>query len=87
MGEAKLVVQALRQVPNYNLDYYAWLDVGYALKGALGHAGWPLFRDWSATSVKNDPEATERAWNYMKPERCGWRFLLRLAEGEAHARR
>jgi hypothetical protein len=87
LAEAQMVIDALRRLPNNEVGYYLWLDVGYALKAALGEkAGWPLFRDWSAQAHKNAPYETKRTWKYISPSKCGWRFLERIVEGQSHAR-
>jgi hypothetical protein len=81
LGEARAVLAALDRLPNADLAYDDWIAVGYALKAALGEAGRQVFLAWSATSAaKDDPAATGRAWESIRPGRCGWRYLARLAE-------
>lgn len=79
LGEARAVLAALDRLPNDDLDYDTWIAVAYALKAALGDAGEPVFLAWSTGSAKDDPDATVRAWASAEPDRCGWRYLERLA--------
>ncbi len=71
--------QAFATIDNDDVDYDEWIMIGLALKGALGEEGWPLFRDWSARSAKDDPEATGAAWQSFKPDRIGAGTLYHLA--------
>jgi hypothetical protein len=70
-GTSEAIADALRFIPNADLDYDSWVRIGMALKGALGDDGWPLFAAWSATSSKDVPEFTLRTWASLKPERIG----------------
>ena len=49
-GTPEAIVEALRFIPNADLDYDSWVRIGMALKGALGEKRWDLFAAWSATS-------------------------------------
>jgi hypothetical protein len=70
-GTPEAVADALRFIPNADLDYDSWFRIGMALKGALGEDGWNLFAAWSATSSKDVPEQTAKTWATLKPERIG----------------
>jgi Primase C terminal 2 (PriCT-2)/Bifunctional DNA primase/polymerase, N-terminal len=70
-GTPGAIADALRFVPNADLDYDSWVRIGMALKGALGEDAWNLFAAWSATSSKDVPEMTARTWASLKPERIG----------------
>ncbi len=71
-GTLEAIADALRFIPNANLDYDSWVRIGMALKGAaLGDAGWDVFAAWSATSSKDVPETTAKTWASLKPERIG----------------
>jgi hypothetical protein len=70
-GTPEAIAEALRLIPNADLDYDSWLRIGMALKGALGEEGWNLFVAWSATSSKDVPEFTAKTWTSLKPERIG----------------
>jgi hypothetical protein len=70
-GTPEAIAEALRFIPNADLDYDSWVRVGMALKGALGDEGWDVFADWSATSTKDVPETTAKTWASLKPERIG----------------
>ncbi|MBF0182653.1 MAG: DUF3987 domain-containing protein, partial [Magnetococcales bacterium] len=65
---------------NADLPYDDWVRVGMAIKGALGEAGANLFFDWSASSVKNVPAATERAWASFHPMVIGAGTIYHLAQ-------
>jgi hypothetical protein len=70
-GTPEAITDALRFIPNADLDYDSWVRIGMALKGALGEDGWNLFAAWSVTSSKNVPETTAKTWASLKPERIG----------------
>ena len=70
-GTPAAIGDALRFIPNADLDYDSWVRIGLALKGALGEDGWSLFAAWSATSSKDVPEFTLKTWAGLKPERIG----------------
>jgi hypothetical protein len=78
-GTYAAVDDALVHIVNADLDYDSWVRIGMAIKGALGDEGWPLFEAWSASSLKNDPKTTARAWRSFKPERIGAGTLYKLA--------
>jgi hypothetical protein len=82
-AEAWFVLEALANIPNQDLDYDTWVQVAYALKAALGEAGWRPFEAWSQQSTKYNAGATEKTWRYVKPDRAGWRFLIELAGGKS----
>ena len=70
-GTTEAIADALRFIPNADLDYDSWVRIGMALKGALGEDAWNLFTAWSATSSKDIPETTAKTWASLKPERVG----------------
>jgi hypothetical protein len=70
-GTPEAIADAMRFIPNADLDYDSWVRIGMALKGALGEDGWNLFAAWSATSSKDLPETTGKTWASFKPERIG----------------
>jgi hypothetical protein len=70
-GTPDAIADALRFIPNADLDYDSWVRIGMALKGALGEDGWNLFAAWSASSSKDVPEFTVKTWASLKPERIG----------------
>lgn len=78
-GTFAAVAEALKFIPNSDLDYDSWLRVGLAIKGALGDEGWPLFEDWSATSQKYVAKTTAEKWPTFKPNRIGAGTLYKLA--------
>ncbi|MBF0263147.1 MAG: PriCT-2 domain-containing protein, partial [Magnetococcales bacterium] len=60
--------------------YDDWVRVGMAIKGALGETGAHLFADWSASSAKNVPAATGRAWASFHPTVIGAGTIYHLAQ-------
>lgn len=78
------IEQAVRAIPNEDLDYDDWIRLGYAIKGAAGpeheSEGAALFHAWSSKSDKYDEETTETAWNAIKDvKRIGAGTLFKLA--------
>ncbi|HEX2527439.1 MAG TPA: PriCT-2 domain-containing protein [Geminicoccus sp.] len=80
LDEVRLVLRALRRIDPNKLDYDGWVQVAYGLKAALGDRGQDVWMQWSQHSKKDEAETTERTWGWVKPERAGWRYLLKLAE-------
>jgi hypothetical protein len=70
-GTPEAIAEALRFIPNADLDYDSWVRIGMALKGAIGDQAWDLFAAWSATCSKDVPEFTANTWAGLKPERIG----------------
>jgi hypothetical protein len=87
LGEARAVLAALDRLPNADLAYDDWIAVGHALKAALGEAVRGVFLAWSRAAPKSgasgSPDTPERVWETIAPDRCGWRYLARLARGDA----
>jgi hypothetical protein len=83
LAEARRVVKALRSIDPSTLDRETWISVGYGLKAALGEHGRGLWLTWSARSAKHGlsgrSATPEIMWRRIRPQRCGWRFLERLA--------
>jgi len=71
---------ALAHIKNDDLAYDDWINVGLAIKGALGADGEQDFAKWSALSEKNDPDATAKAWKSFKPDRIGAGTIVHLAK-------
>lgn len=44
-------------------DYSTWIKIGFALKQSHGDAGLEIWREWSATSFKYNPEEIEDKWD------------------------
>jgi hypothetical protein len=87
--EVRRVFETLKGIDPSTLDYDAWIRVAYGLKAALGERGKGMWLAWSRASTRHDgtsgPKGTpERAWNGVRPQRCGWRYLERLAGSRAH---
>ncbi len=78
-GTFEAVESALPHIANADLDYDSWVRIGMAIKGALGDEGACLFEAWSATSAKNRPAVTAKAWAGFEPERIGAGTIYGLA--------
>jgi hypothetical protein len=81
------VAAALKVIPNDNLEWDDWNDVGMAAWRATGgsEAGLQAFMEWSAKSVKHAPEATAAKWagyHRSPPTRIGAGTLFWLAKQE-----
>lgn len=85
LDEARAVLAALKRIDPNGLDYDGWVRVAYGVKAAFGDQGQDLWLRWSSHSAKDQPAMTEKTWGWVKPERAGWRYLLKLTEG-GHAR-
>lgn len=70
---------ALRSVPSD--DYDVWIRVGHALK-TLGHAGVPLWLEWSGKSAKFDMNVALKRWESFKPSQTGHAVVF--AEAKLH---
>ncbi len=63
---------ALRHIPNDDIDRHDWMVMGMAIKGALGEEGLNDFLDWSAKSEKKFDEADARKnWVGFHPDNIG----------------
>ncbi|MBF0341801.1 MAG: PriCT-2 domain-containing protein [Magnetococcales bacterium] len=80
IGTPEAIQDALRHIVNADLPYDDWVRVGMAIKGAMGEAGVGLFAAWSASSAKNVPVATERAWASFHPTVIGAGTIYHLAQ-------
>lgn len=58
----EVVEEALGFVPNFDLPYDEWIDVGFALYSYYGAAGLRIWMAWSAQSAKNDLAVSEAKW-------------------------
>jgi hypothetical protein len=54
------LAEALAHIPPD--DYYTWVQVGMALKAALGEDGFELWDSWSSSSPKYDARQMEAKW-------------------------
>lgn len=84
LSEVRRVREALKRINPSRLDYDGWIRVGYGLKAALGHRGESVWLAWSRGSARHDGTfgekgTPERMWRGINPQRCGWRYLERLA--------
>ncbi len=79
-GTLEAVADALRHIVNADQPYDDWVRIGMAIKGALGENGSALFAEWSASSGKNIPENTDRAWASFRPTAIGAGTIYHLAQ-------
>jgi hypothetical protein len=82
-AEAALALQ------NKNVDYSSWVEVAYALCGALGpEEGWRHWALFSQKSTKNRPAETRGVWRGVLKAyrqgtiRSGWPALRELAKAD-----
>jgi putative DNA primase/helicase len=77
------VAEALGIIPNENLEWKAWNNIGMATYAATGGsvAGRDAFASWSAKSAKNAAAATLARWEHYRtspPRRVGFGTLVYL---------
>jgi Primase C terminal 2 (PriCT-2)/RepB DNA-primase N-terminal domain len=78
------VARALAFIPNDDVDWKEWCDLGLAIYGATGGSdmGFALFDAWSQRSVKYDPHYTAKTWAGFEcspPNRIGAGTIFHLA--------
>jgi Protein of unknown function (DUF3987)/Primase C terminal 2 (PriCT-2) len=78
------IAAALRVIPNDDLDWKTWNEIGMATWNASGGSdvGRKAFAEWSSKSSKNDPHATNLRWDHYAtspPDRIGFGTLVYLA--------
>jgi RecA-family ATPase len=63
-AEHDRIMAALAYIPNDNVHYDEWVQMGHAIKGALGDnvPAIDLFHRWSERSGKHDAAECERLW-------------------------
>jgi hypothetical protein len=76
-GKAGIIADALKHIPAD--DYHTWIQVGMALKSALGEAGFTLWDGWSSTSPKYDPRQMQAKWESFEPTRITAGSIFHLA--------
>tara|TARA_R110001599_G_C12263644_1_gene660602 strand:- start:178 stop:2133 length:1956 start_codon:yes stop_codon:yes gene_type:complete len=67
--------EALRHIPNDEVNYHLWLRTLLILKFELGDAGLPLFHEWSAKCPAYDSDNTDREWAANNPQRKSGKLL------------
>lgn len=53
----------LSYVPNIDLEYDTWIEIGMIINESLAGDGFDLWCDWSSTSKKHDPATMEYKWH------------------------
>ena len=65
-GTYEATAEAVEHIPNDDLPYDDWINIGIAIKGSLGEAGLPIWREWSRSSGKSGKsgrrDTAERTW-------------------------
>lgn len=64
----ELIEEALGFIPNTDLDYHTWFQIGAAIHSAFGSKEFDIFDNWSRASSKYDPRTTEKMWRALKPD-------------------
>ena len=70
---------ALRAIPNDDLEFDEWIRIVYATKGALGQEGLPDLLQWSARAQKDVPSFTTQQFTNAKPATLGAGTIYFLA--------
>lgn len=88
--DAERVIEAIKLIPNTNELFPGrndYLRMGYAIKGALGEEGLPLFVEWAekwegnGTSAGNTAESATADWRRMRPPfEVGAPYLFEIAQ-------
>jgi hypothetical protein len=90
LAEVRRVRNVLKSIDPSTLDYDTWVATAYGMKAALGDHGRGPWIAWSRRSAKHGAsgasDTPERVWKSVKPTRCGWKFLERLAGEIGHGR-
>lgn len=66
LGTVAAIESALIHLPNDNVHYDDWRNVGMATKAAIGDAGLPFFLAWSGKSIKDQPAYTTRTFDSFR---------------------
>ena len=74
----ELFRSALSAIPN-DFDYDAWVQMAYAIKGAIGDAGHEDWLAWSRKSSKHQDHIAEKTWRGVREPRSGAGTIFKLA--------
>lgn len=84
-GDYGRIEAALRLIPNDEEHFPGrddYLRMGYAVKAALGDAGYDLFLEWALQWEANTVESVESDWQRMKPPfEIGASYIYETARG------
>lgn len=64
----ELVKEALSYIPNTDLDYHSWFQMGASIHSGLGDQGFEIFDTWSEQSAKYNARTTAKMWRHLKSE-------------------
>ena len=82
------MLKVLRRIDPSGLDRDRWVATAYGVKAALGEHGRDAWIVWSKRSAKHGTsgrtDTPARVWAGVRPQRCGWRYLERLARELGH---
>jgi hypothetical protein len=76
------IMEAMKFVPNNDLQWDEWNRIGMALFQATTGTGFEIFDEWSRRSTKYDREVTRERWDGIQrspPNRIGDGLIFRLA--------
>jgi hypothetical protein len=83
-GTMDAIRSALQFIPNDDVDGASWIQIGNALKAALGAEGRDLWLEWSKSSSKSgmsgNTNTAERRWQSFRPHSIGAGSIYWLAE-------
>lgn len=79
-GDIEAVTDALKWIINSDLHYDEWMRILMSVKGALGDSGESVFLAWSATSVKDVVEISQRSFRMAQPTMTGAGTIYHLAQ-------
>ncbi len=66
LTSAAMLADALRHIPPE--EYHTWVQVGMALKAALGEDGFAMWDEWSSASPKYDTAQMPTKWRSFQAE-------------------
>jgi hypothetical protein len=86
--DAERILAAVATIPNEDLPYEDWIEVGMALKGALGDTaeGLEAWLDFCQQYPGNDVDSSIAKWDSFHPKAIGAGTILHLAR-EAQRRK
>jgi len=73
-------------VPNIDLEYDEWIEVGMIIHESLSGDGFELWNDWSSTSEKHDSNSMEYKWHSFgkNPSKVTIGTLIKMAQDNGY---
>jgi hypothetical protein len=78
-GTVPAVTDAMRFIPNADVNWDDWIRIGLAIKAALGEDGQDLWLDWCSQSSKDAPAFSLKQWASFHPTSIGAGSIYHLA--------